>query len=87
MDRVDRADAAFDIVLRGYDKRQVDERLRFLESELAAAGGSLRPDGRADESQHYGQEGDEQCPAGASHQPPGTGHRLPCLAANRPLLP
>ncbi|MGH3695003.1 MAG: DivIVA domain-containing protein [Pseudonocardiaceae bacterium] len=40
MDRSDRrdvTDTAFDVVLRGYDKRQVDERLRFLGSELAAA--------------------------------------------------
>lgn len=29
--------AGFDIVLRGYDRRQVDERLRFLGAELAAA--------------------------------------------------
>lgn len=40
MDRVARkdvADTAFDVVLRGYDKRQVDERLRVLGAELAAA--------------------------------------------------
>ncbi len=40
MDRVDRKnlqDAAFDVVLRGYDKRQVDERLRTLGAELSAA--------------------------------------------------
>ncbi len=45
MDRLDREDvkgAAFDVVLRGYDKQQVDERLRFLGSELAAAEASLR---------------------------------------------
>jgi cell division septum initiation protein DivIVA len=45
MDRLDRrdlADAAFDVVLRGYDKRQVDERLRFLGSQLTAAENALR---------------------------------------------
>ncbi len=44
MDRVvrkDVADAAFDVVLRGYDKRQVDERLRVLGAELAAAHNAL----------------------------------------------
>lgn len=48
MDRVDRKnvqdlkDAAFDVVLRGYDKQQVDERLRFLGSQLTAAENALR---------------------------------------------
>lgn len=40
MNRVDRKnlkDAAFGVVLRGYDKRQVDERLRTLGAELSAA--------------------------------------------------
>ncbi|MDQ3760794.1 MAG: hypothetical protein M3460_03605 [Actinomycetota bacterium] len=37
LNRQNLADAAFDVVLRGYGKRQVDERLRFLSSELAAA--------------------------------------------------
>ena len=39
MDRFDckdLTDAAFDVVLRGYDKRQVEERLRFLGAELIA---------------------------------------------------
>jgi hypothetical protein len=36
-DRKDLTDTAFDIVLRGYDKRQVEERLRFLGAELMAA--------------------------------------------------
>jgi cell division septum initiation protein DivIVA len=36
LDRKDLSDAAFDVVLRGYDKRQVDERLRFLGAELMA---------------------------------------------------
>jgi len=35
--RTDFGGAAFDIVLRGYDRRQVEERLRFLGAELAAA--------------------------------------------------
>ena len=45
MDRLDRKDfkdAAFDVVLRGYDKRQVDERLRFLGAELTVANNALR---------------------------------------------
>lgn len=45
MDRLDRKDfkdAAFDVVLRGYDKRQVDERLRFFGAELTAADSALR---------------------------------------------
>lgn len=45
MDRLDRrdvTDTAFDIVLRGYDKRQVEERLRLLGAELAAAQDALR---------------------------------------------
>jgi cell division septum initiation protein DivIVA len=42
LDRKDLADAAFDVVLRGYDKRQVDERLRFLGSQLTAAENALR---------------------------------------------
>ncbi|HEX5347081.1 MAG TPA: hypothetical protein VFW64_08275 [Pseudonocardiaceae bacterium] len=45
MDRLDRKDfkdAAFDVVLRGYDKRQVDERLRFLGAELTVADNALR---------------------------------------------
>ncbi|HEY6423867.1 MAG TPA: hypothetical protein VIY28_11580 [Pseudonocardiaceae bacterium] len=33
--------AAFDVALRGYDKRQVDGRLHFLGSELAAAENAL----------------------------------------------
>jgi cell division septum initiation protein DivIVA len=40
MDRFDRknlTDSTFDVVLRGYDKRQVDERLGFLGAELRAA--------------------------------------------------
>ncbi|MDQ3885709.1 MAG: DivIVA domain-containing protein [Actinomycetota bacterium] len=37
MVRTDPGGATFDIVLRGYDRRQVDERLRFLGAELAAA--------------------------------------------------
>ena len=37
MIRTDFGGAAFDVVLRGYDRRQVDERLRFLGAELAAA--------------------------------------------------
>jgi cell division septum initiation protein DivIVA len=36
-DRKDLTDTAFDVVLRGYDKRQVEERLRFLGAELLAA--------------------------------------------------
>ncbi|MGH3911297.1 MAG: hypothetical protein ACRDRM_10765 [Pseudonocardiaceae bacterium] len=42
LDRKDLKDAPFDVVLRGYDKRQVDERLRFLSGELAAAEHALR---------------------------------------------
>jgi cell division septum initiation protein DivIVA len=45
MDRLDRKDVkntAFDVVLRGYDKRQVDERFRFLCSELTAAENALQ---------------------------------------------
>ncbi|MGH3767670.1 MAG: DivIVA domain-containing protein [Pseudonocardiaceae bacterium] len=45
MDRVDRkdlADAPFDVVLRGYDKRQVEERLRFFAAELIAARDAVR---------------------------------------------
>jgi cell division septum initiation protein DivIVA len=42
LDRKDLKDAAFDVVLRGYDKRQVDERLRLLGSELTAAENALR---------------------------------------------
>ena len=42
LDRKDLKDAAFDVVLRGYDKRQVDERLRFLGAELTAADSALR---------------------------------------------
>ena len=42
LDRKDLKDAAFDVALRGYDKRQVDERLRFLSAELAAADNALR---------------------------------------------
>jgi cell division septum initiation protein DivIVA len=41
LDRKDLKDAPFDLVLRGYDKRQVDERLRFLGAELAAAEDAL----------------------------------------------
>jgi cell division septum initiation protein DivIVA len=42
LDRKDLKDAAFDIVLRGYDRRQVDERLRLLAAELIAAEKALR---------------------------------------------
>ncbi len=42
LDRKDLKDAAFDVVLRGYDKRQVDERLRFLGAELTVANDALR---------------------------------------------
>lgn len=45
MDRADRKDvkdAGFDVVLRGYDKRQVDERMRILVSKLAAAENALQ---------------------------------------------
>jgi cell division septum initiation protein DivIVA len=42
LDRMDATDTAFDVVLRGYDKRQADERLRLLGSELAAAESALR---------------------------------------------
>jgi chromosome segregation ATPase len=34
---MDAGGPTFDVVLRGYDRRQVDERLRFLGAELAAA--------------------------------------------------
>lgn len=37
MSSTDSGHASFDIVMRGYDRRQVDERLRFLGAELAAA--------------------------------------------------
>lgn len=42
LDRKDLKDAPFDVVLRGYDKRQVEERIRFLGAELAAAEHALR---------------------------------------------
>ncbi|MGH3788602.1 MAG: hypothetical protein ACRDRG_19115 [Pseudonocardiaceae bacterium] len=42
LDRKDLVDAAFDVVLRGYDKRQVEERLRFLGSQLTAADNAVR---------------------------------------------
>lgn len=45
MDRADRKDvedAGFDVVLRGYDKRQVEERMRFLVSKLTAAENALQ---------------------------------------------
>ncbi|MGH3916188.1 MAG: DivIVA domain-containing protein [Pseudonocardiaceae bacterium] len=45
MDRLDRKDlrtATFDVAMRGYDKRQVDERIRLLSGELAAAEHALR---------------------------------------------
>jgi membrane protein involved in colicin uptake len=45
VDRADRKSAkgtAFDVVLRGYDKRQVDERLRILNAELVVACNALR---------------------------------------------
>lgn len=45
MDRLNRKDlrnATFDVVLRGYDKRQVEERIRLLSGELAAAEHALR---------------------------------------------
>ncbi|MGH4014303.1 MAG: hypothetical protein ACRDSL_10320 [Pseudonocardiaceae bacterium] len=42
LDRKDLKDAPFDVALRGYDKRQVDERIRFLAAELAAAEHALR---------------------------------------------
>ncbi len=45
-DRRDVTDTAFDVVLRGYDKRQVDERLRFLGSELVAARHELQAAGQ-----------------------------------------
>lgn len=41
VDRRNLKDAAFDVVLRGYDKRQVDERLRTLGAQLAAAENAL----------------------------------------------
>ncbi|MDQ3152454.1 MAG: DivIVA domain-containing protein [Actinomycetota bacterium] len=37
MSSTDLGGASFAVVLRGYDRRQVDERLRFLGAELAAA--------------------------------------------------
>jgi DivIVA domain-containing protein len=37
LNRKDLTDTTFDVALRGYDKRQVDERLRVLAAELAAA--------------------------------------------------
>ncbi|MDQ3904181.1 MAG: DivIVA domain-containing protein, partial [Actinomycetota bacterium] len=37
LSRKDLTDTTFDVALRGYDKRQVDERLRVLAAELAAA--------------------------------------------------
>lgn len=37
MDRSESDGSAFDIVLRGYDRRQVDERLRRIGADLAAA--------------------------------------------------
>jgi len=45
VDRLDRNDlrnASFDVAMRGYDKRQVDERIRLLGGELAAAEHALR---------------------------------------------
>ncbi|MGH3774760.1 MAG: DivIVA domain-containing protein [Pseudonocardiaceae bacterium] len=42
VDRKDLKDVAFDVVLRGYDKRQVDERLRTLGAELAATRNALQ---------------------------------------------
>lgn len=42
LDRKDLTDAVFDVVLRGYDKRQVEERLRFLGAELISAENALR---------------------------------------------
>lgn len=42
LDRRDVTDTAFDVVLRGYDKRQVDERLRLAGAELAAAKDAFR---------------------------------------------
>jgi cell division septum initiation protein DivIVA len=45
VDRADRKSAkgtAFDVVLRGYDKRQVEERLRILGAELVVACNALR---------------------------------------------
>lgn len=41
LNRQDLTDTTFDVALRGYDKRQVDERLRFLAAELAAADNAL----------------------------------------------
>lgn len=41
VDRRNLKDTAFDVVLRGYDKRQVDERLRTLGAELAATRDAL----------------------------------------------
>lgn len=42
LDRKNLKNVAFDVVLRGYDKRQVDERLRTLGAELAAAENALQ---------------------------------------------
>jgi len=41
LNRKDITDSTFDVALRGYDKRQVDERLRYLAAELAAADNAL----------------------------------------------
>ncbi|HKS50957.1 MAG TPA: hypothetical protein VJS67_03720 [Pseudonocardiaceae bacterium] len=41
LNRKDLTDSTFDVGLRGYDKRQVDERLRVLAAELAAADNAL----------------------------------------------
>ena len=41
LNRRDITDTAFDVALRGYDKRQVDERLRYLAAELAVADNAL----------------------------------------------
>lgn len=42
LDRRNVTGVAFDVVLRGYDKRQVEERLRLVGAELAAARDALR---------------------------------------------
>ncbi len=46
LDGPDLKNAAFDVVLRGYDKRQVDERLRLLGAELIAADNALQAAGQ-----------------------------------------
>jgi DivIVA domain-containing protein len=41
LNRKDITDTTFDVALRGYDKRQVDERFRHLAAELSAADNAL----------------------------------------------